>query len=114
MVVDTLTDSLTDQVFHALADGTRRDILRRAARGEHSVSALARSYDISLTAVQKHVSVLQRAGLIEKRRRGREQIVCVQPDALRTARTLLDQLEALWRTRVDLMDQILQEPERTT
>ena len=102
-----------DRLFHALADGTRRDILRRAARGEHSVSALARSYDMSVTAVQKHVSVLQRAGLIEKRRRGREQIVCVQPASLAAAREALDELEAIWRGRVDRMDHILQDPERT-
>ena len=61
-----------DALFHALADRTRRDILRRVLAGEHSISALAASYQMSFAAVQKHVAVLERAGLLTKRRQGRE------------------------------------------
>jgi DNA-binding transcriptional ArsR family regulator len=73
--VDDEEAERVDRVFAALGDATRRDILRRAALGEHSVSALARHYAMSLAAVQKHVAVLERATLVTKRRRGREQLV---------------------------------------
>jgi DNA-binding transcriptional ArsR family regulator len=113
MVVDELTDEAVDEVFHALADATRRDILRRSARGEPSVSRLAEAYPMSFAAVQKHVAVLERAGLVVKERRGREQLVCTDPDAVRRARQALDQLEAAWRGRVDRLSQLLeQEPDQ--
>ena len=94
-------------MFHALADATRRDILRRSAEGEPSVSRLAQGYPMSFAAVQKHVAVLERAGLITKERRGREQLVRVDPDAVRRARAVLDRLEAQWRGRVERMSQLL-------
>jgi DNA-binding transcriptional ArsR family regulator len=72
MVVGELTDEAVDHLFHALADPTRRDILRRSADGELSVSRLAESYPVSFAAVQKHVAVLERADLVTKERRGRE------------------------------------------
>jgi DNA-binding transcriptional ArsR family regulator len=96
-------------VFHALADATRRDILRQALEGEHSVSALARRYPVSLPAVQKHVLVLEGAGLVTKQRRGREQLVRADVDTLRRAALLLDQLEAVWRGRIDRIGEILAE-----
>jgi DNA-binding transcriptional ArsR family regulator len=98
---------VVDHLFHALADATRRDILRRGARGELSVSRLAESYPMSFAAVQKHVAVLERAGLVIKRRRGREQLVQTNADAIRQARQALDQLEAAWRGRVERMSQLL-------
>jgi DNA-binding transcriptional ArsR family regulator len=107
MVVDELTDEDVDQLFHALADPTRRDILRRSVGGESSVSRLARAYPMSLAAVQKHVAVLERAGLITKERRGREQLVRTDPDAVRRARQALDQLEREWRGRVERMAKLL-------
>jgi len=111
MVVDQLTnDTTADRLFHALADTTRRDILMRAGpESEQSVSALARRYPMSLAAVQKHVNVLQDAGLVTKVRRGREQIVRVEPHALQTVRLLLDQLEGLWRARLEQFEQVLDE-----
>lgn len=109
MVVDELTDEAVDDLFHALADATRRDILRRSARGELSVSRLAGAYPMSFAAVQKHVAVLERAGLVTKERRGREQIVRSDHDAVRRARLALDQLEAAWRGRVDRMSHLLEE-----
>jgi DNA-binding transcriptional ArsR family regulator len=107
MVVDRQTDEAVDRLFHALADATRRDILRRSARGELSVSGLAGAYPMSVAAVQKHVAVLERAGLVSKERRGREQLVRSEPDAMRRARRALDQLEADWRERVERMSDLL-------
>ena len=107
MVVGELTDEAADHLFHALADATRRDILRRSVRGELSVSRLAEAYPISFAAVQKHVAVLERAGLVTKERRGREQLVRTDPDAVRRARQALDQLETAWRGRVDRMSHLL-------
>jgi DNA-binding transcriptional ArsR family regulator len=107
MVVDELTDDAVDHLFHALADATRRDILRRSARGELSVSRLADAYPMSFAAVQKHVAVLERAGLVSKQRQGREQLVCADPDAVERARQALDQLEAAWCGRVDRMSRLL-------
>jgi DNA-binding transcriptional ArsR family regulator len=97
-------------VFHALADGTRRDIVVRTLDGEHSVSALARRYPMSFAAVQKHVAVLEDAGLVTKQRKGREQLVRGNVDTVRRAAQLLDALEAAWRGRVDRMTEILAQP----
>jgi DNA-binding transcriptional ArsR family regulator len=107
MVVGELADEGVDHLFHALADGTRRDILRRCVRGELSVSRLAEAYPMSFAAVQKHVAVLERAGLVTKRRSGRERLVRTDPDAVGRARRALDQLETAWRGRVDRMSQVL-------
>jgi DNA-binding transcriptional ArsR family regulator len=109
MVVDELTDEAVDDLFHALADATRRDILRRSVRGERSVSRLAEAYPMSFAAVQKHVAVLERAGLVTKERRGREQLVHTHADAVERARRALDELETAWRGRVDRMADLLAE-----
>jgi DNA-binding transcriptional ArsR family regulator len=107
MVVDKLADERADRVFHALADATRRDIVVRTLEGEHSVSALARRYPMSFAAVQKHVAVLEGAGLVTKRRKGRERIVRGDVDTIRRAHQLLDELEAVWRGRVERMGDVL-------
>lgn len=109
MVVDKVAEHRADELFHALADATRRDIVKRAVRGDHSVSALARYYPMSFAAVQKHVAVLERAGLVTKRRRGREQLVQTDIEAIRTANRLLDEFEGIWRSRIDRFDEILAE-----
>jgi DNA-binding transcriptional ArsR family regulator len=110
MVVDLLADdALADRVFNALADPTRRDLVRRALLGDHSVSALARSYPMTVTAVQKHVAVLERAGIVRKERRGREQIVHAEIETVRAASHLLERLEALWRERLDRLGALLDE-----
>lgn len=109
MVASALSDEAVDQVFHALADATRRDILRRSVPGELSVSGLAEAYPMSFAAVQKHVAVLERAGLVVKERRGREQIVRTDLEAVRRARRALDELEMIWRGRVDRMSDLLAE-----
>ena len=107
MVVAELTDDAADELFRALADPTRRDILRRCAGGEPSVSGLAQAYPMSFAAVQKHVAVLERAGLITKERRGREQRVRTEAGVVARARQALDELEASWRGRVDRMSDLL-------
>jgi DNA-binding transcriptional ArsR family regulator len=107
MVVDDLTEDVVDGLFHALADPTRRDILRRCAAEEPSVSGLARGYPMSFAAVQKHVAVLERVGLVTKERRGREQLVRTDPGAVARARNALDELEATWRGRVNRMSALL-------
>ena len=106
MVVDTVT---ADRLFHALADATRRDILRRSAGGELSVSRLADGYPMSFAAVQKHVAVLERAGLVAKQRRGRETLVRTDAAAVARARCALDELEDLWRGRAARMSEVLSE-----
>jgi DNA-binding transcriptional ArsR family regulator len=96
-----------DALFHALADRTRRDIMRRVLAGEHSVSALAARYDMSFAAVQKHVAVLERAGLLTKRRHGREQLASGDVTAVRSVASLLGELEQVWRGRVARIDELI-------
>ncbi len=94
-------------MFRALADATRRDILRRTLAGEASVSQLAAAYDMSFAAVQKHVAVLEGAGLVTKQPRGRERIIRGNPDAIRRAQGLLDRYEEIWRSRIERLDNLL-------
>jgi DNA-binding transcriptional ArsR family regulator len=112
MVVDTASDAQVDRLFHALADPTRRDIVRRVLVAEQSVSGLARDYPMSVTAVQKHVTVLEEAGLVTKRKHGREQRVVGQPAPLHRAQQLLSAYEQLWRERFDRMRDVLAEDDR--
>ena len=98
-----------DRVFAALADHTRRDIVRRAISGKEGVLELASHYPMSFAAVQKHVAVLEHAGLITKQRVGRRRVVRTNPEALLVARRLLDQYENLWRARIDRMNELIAE-----
>ena len=93
--------------MRALADPTRRDIVRRTLAGEYSVSALARLYPMSFAAVQKHVAVLQEAGLVAKRASGREQLVRADVHAVAEVRAMLQEFEALWRERVGRFGEVL-------
>jgi DNA-binding transcriptional ArsR family regulator len=106
---EALTEPEADRVFQALADTTRRDILAHAIEREQSVSALARRYELSLTAVQKHVAVLERAALVSKHRSGREQRVVANRQTLRKATTLLAAFEQLWISRAMKIAEILAE-----
>jgi DNA-binding transcriptional ArsR family regulator len=110
VVQKDLTDDEIDRLFHALAAATRRDILRRTIESEHSVSVLARDYDMSFAAVQKHVAVLEEAGLIIKRAEGRERLVRADPAMIARARALLARYEYLWRARIQRLDDLLAEP----
>lgn len=105
-----MSEAEIDRLFHALADATRRDIVRQVLVAEQSISALARRYEMSMTAVQKHVGVLESAGLITKHRQGREQRVACQADALQRAQACLDEFEQLWRQRLDRFGTLLAEP----
>jgi DNA-binding transcriptional ArsR family regulator len=104
-----VVDQSVDDLFHALADATRREIVSVVLAGEHSVSDLARRFPMSFAAVQKHVAVLERAGLVTKHKHGREQRVRGDADALQRARQLLDQLEDVWRGRVARIADLLGE-----
>ena len=107
VVVDARTDEEVDGLFHALADATRRDILHRCVEAAPSVSRLADVYPMSFAAVQKHVAVLERAGLVTKERHGREQLVRTNRDGVIRAQSILDELEAAWRGRVQRMADLL-------
>ncbi len=96
-----------DALFHALADRTRRDILRRVLSGEHSISTLAGYYDMSFAAVQKHVAVLERAGLLTKRRQGREALASGDVQVVRSAASLLSEFEEIWRGRISRIDDLI-------
>ena len=110
MVVELPTEpERTDRIFHALADATRRDIVANAMAWERSVSAIARRYPMSFAAVQKHVAVLERAGLVSKRRNGREQLVRGNVEAIREAFTVLEHVEAVWRGRIERFGAVLAE-----
>lgn len=103
-----------DRIFAALADATRRDIVLRAITGDEGVAELARHYPMSFAAVQKHVAVLERAGLITKQRTGRRKVVRTNVDGLRLARGLLDRYEALWRGRLERMSTLIETEESDT
>jgi DNA-binding transcriptional ArsR family regulator len=106
-VVAESDEERADALFHALADRTRRDILRRVLAGEHSVSALAAKYDMSFAAVQKHVAVLEKAGLLTKRRNGREQLASGDVTAVRSVASMLTELEQVWRGHIARIDELL-------
>jgi len=110
----TLDDADIDRVFHALADATRRDIVRRTLVAEQSVSDLAAGYAMSFAAVSKHISVLAEARLITKRAEGRVRLVRADPAALARAQNLLRSYEDLWRGRIDRLDALLAEPAPAT
>jgi DNA-binding transcriptional ArsR family regulator len=102
-----------DRIFGALADATRRDIVRRAIGGDEGVGELARHYPMSFAAVQKHVAILERAGLVTKQRIGRRKVVRTNPQGIRTARHLLDGIDKLWRGRIDRMTDLIAETKET-
>jgi DNA-binding transcriptional ArsR family regulator len=109
MVVHRADDDLTDRVFHALADATRRDIMARTLIGGHSVTELAANYTMSFAAVQKHVSVLHDAGLVAKQRCGREQLVTARIETVADAAAILDAWHEVWLGRIARMDDLLAE-----
>ncbi len=112
MVVSVQTID-ADRLFGALADATRRDILRRAIAGAEGVAELAGHYPMSFAAVQKHVAILERAHLVTKERQGRRLVVRIRVEGVREAQDLLDEYEALWRGRIDRMTQLINETKET-
>jgi DNA-binding transcriptional ArsR family regulator len=103
-----------DRVFAALADATRRDIVRRAISGEEGIAELAGHYPMSFAAVQKHVAILERAGLIGKERIGRRKVVRTQLAGLHIAQRLLNEYEELWRGRIERMTDLINETKEIT
>jgi DNA-binding transcriptional ArsR family regulator len=113
MVVDhALSDADVDRIFRALADATRRDIVRRTLIGSETVSQLAHEYAMSFAAVQKHVAVLERAGLVIKESHGRERFVRANPVAIGHAQTLLNSYEQIWQSRIARLDALLSHDEQ--
>ena len=106
-LVIEVDEDRADAMFHALADQTRRDIMRRVLAGEHSVSALAGNYDMSFAAVQKHVAVLEKASMLTKRRNGREQLASGDVGAVRSVASMLAELEQVWRGRIARIDELI-------
>ena len=104
-----LSDGDIDRIFRALADSTRRDIVRRTLVQAISISTLAADYHMSFAAVQKHVAVLESAGLVTKSQQGRERLVLGNPHVIHQAQSLLNAYEAIWRGRVDRLDALLAE-----
>lgn len=104
-------EARVDALFHALADRTRRDIMRRVLAGEHSVSELAVKYEMSFAAVQKHVAVLEKSGLLTKRRSGREQLASGDVAAVRSVASMLSELEQVWRGRIARIDELISSEE---
>jgi DNA-binding transcriptional ArsR family regulator len=102
-----------DRSFAALADATRRDIVRRAITGREGVAELAAHYPMSFAAVQKHVAVLERAGLITKERDGHRKVVRTNLEGLLVVRRLLDQYEQLWRARINRMTDLINDNEES-
>jgi DNA-binding transcriptional ArsR family regulator len=102
-----------DRIFGALADATRRDIVRRAIAGREGVAELAGHYPMSFAAVQKHVAILERAGLVTKQRIGRRKVVRTKVEGLRIAQDLLTRYQQLWRGRIDRMTELITNDKET-
>ncbi len=107
MVAHTLSDDEVDRIFRALADRTRRDIVRRTLTAQASISELAKDYDMSFAAVQKHVAVLEAADLVTRTPKGRERMIHGNPEAIQRAQRLLSHFETVWRERINRLDTLL-------
>src|SRR5690606_2009769 len=90
-----------DNIFSSLSDPTRRDILARVAQAELSVSELVQKYDVSFAAISKHLKVMEKAGLIIKRKKGKKHMVTLAPHALKSADEYLEQYRQMWQNRYD-------------
>lgn len=99
--------SKTDFIFDALAHGVRRDIIRRVAKCELSISVLAEPYAMSFAAVAKHIDKLSLAGLVQKRREGKQYLISLEPRALRVAQKELETYAKVWNARFDALDELL-------
>jgi DNA-binding transcriptional ArsR family regulator len=100
-----------DTTFSALSDPTRRDILQRVANTELSVGELARFYNLTFAAISKHLKVLEKACLIVKRKRGKQHMVSLAPAGIANAAEYLEWYRSLWETRLDSLEQYLNNKE---
>ncbi|HEY8489916.1 MAG TPA: metalloregulator ArsR/SmtB family transcription factor [Dehalococcoidia bacterium] len=103
-----------DRTLAALADPTRRAILQRLAQGEARVTEVARPFGISLNSVSKHVRVLERAGLVRRRRVGREHRLSLNPAPLDAAAAWMAEQRAAWQARLDALEALLRAEDRET
>jgi DNA-binding transcriptional ArsR family regulator len=103
-----------NSIFHALGDGTRRQMLRDLARGERTVSELAKPFAMSLAAASKHIKVLEGAGLIAREVRGRTHVCRLEPGPLASAHEWLGFYERFWTSRLDILDRLLREDDART
>jgi DNA-binding transcriptional ArsR family regulator len=101
-----------DRVFHALADGTRREILAGLARGDRSVTEIAAPFAMSLPAVSKHVRVLERAGLVQRTVDGRVHRIELDASPLRAASSWLEAYRRFWEERFAALEDMLKEKRR--
>ena len=101
-----------DTTFGALADPTRRGMLALLMQGEKPIGELAAPYAMSFAGAAKHVGVLERAGLIERRRAGRQQLCRLRTQPLKEAQDYLKQWEAFWTERLDLLETLIKEEEQ--
>lgn len=106
-MVETSSD-LLDGTFHALADATRRRILRDTSVRERTVGELARPHGISLAAISKHIKVLEAARLVARRKQGSYQWVRIEPGALRSAARWLAHYEQFWKSQLDSLQNHLE------
>ncbi len=97
-----------DSIFHALADPTRRAVVQRLGRGDATVGALAEPFDMALPSFMKHVSVLERAGLIGTRKQGRVRTCTLNRERLIAAEGWFEAQRALWQARFDNLDLLLE------
>jgi len=96
-----------DLVFRALADPTRRELLRKIARARQTVGELAEPFPVSLAAVSKHLQVLEAAGLVEKERDGRRFVCSIRFEPLAEADQVIQELNAFWEGRLDELEAYL-------
>jgi DNA-binding transcriptional ArsR family regulator len=96
-----------DSIFGSLADPTRRDILRRVFKKELTVGEIAKHYELTFAAIAKHLTVLEKAGLIGKKRRGKEQVVSILPKALIEADQYLKNYQEIWEERISRLEQLI-------
>ena len=101
-------DDDVDQIFHALSNRTRRGMLRRLSRQECTVGELAAPAEMSLAAASKHVQVLERAGLVNRRVSGRQHICSLSPKPLKEASEWLSFYEKFWDESLDRLEAVIE------
>lgn len=100
-----------NDIFQSLADPTRRDIIQRVSERERTISELVSNYSMSFAAVSKHVSVLEKANLVAKRKEGKKYMVALVPETFKEADKYLEQYRTMWQGRFNKLDELLQNKE---
>ena len=101
-----------DRTLVALADPTRREILRRLAGGEARITDLAAPFPISFNTVSKHIKVLERAALVARRKTGREYILTFRPKPLVEVERWIEKQKAFWSASLAAIDDMLRKEDR--